>query len=111
MAPGKFRDHFGVISGTRRSTEAIEAYLRGTKVGGLEEALTTAIRAWAIGLFMADEEHREVPEEAVLHEFLRERLPEYTVEAALLERRSRMRIAFVELDEKKLAKSLDPFRT
>jgi proteasome alpha subunit len=111
MAPGKFRDHFGVISGTHRSTEAIEAYLRGTKVGGLEEALTTVIRAWAIGLFMADEEHREVPEEAVLHEFLRERLPEYTVEAALLERRSRMRIAFVELDEKKLAKSLDPFRT
>jgi proteasome alpha subunit len=111
MAPGKFRDHFGVISGTRRSTEAIEAYLRGTKVGGQEEALTTVIRAWAIGLFMADEEHREVPEEAVLHEFLRERLPEYTVEAALLERRSRMRIAFVELDEKKLAKSLDPFRT
>ena len=111
MAPGKFRDHFGVISGTRRSTEAIEAYLRGTKVGGLEEALTTAIRAWAIGLFMADEEHREVPEEAVLHEFFRERLPEYTVEAALLERRSRMRIAFVELDEKKLAKSLDSFRT
>jgi proteasome alpha subunit len=111
LGSGKFRDHFGVISGTRRSTEAIEAYLRGTKVGRLEEALATVIRAWGIGLFMADEEHREVPEEAVLREFLRERLPEYTVEAALLERRSRMRIAFVELDEKKLAKSLDQFRT
>src|SRR5260370_3303595 len=35
MGPGKFRDHFGVISGTRRSTEAIEADLLGTKVGWL----------------------------------------------------------------------------
>jgi hypothetical protein len=60
---------------------------------------------------MADEEHRETPEENVLHEFLRERLKEYTMEAALLERRSRTRMAFIELDEKKLAKSLDPFRT
>jgi proteasome alpha subunit len=111
MAPGGFRDNFGVISGTRRSTEAIETYLRGTKVVRLEQALATAIRAWGIGLFMADEEHREVPEETVLHEFLREQLKEYSVEAALLERDSRMRIAFVELQEKALAKSLDPFRS
>jgi hypothetical protein len=33
------------------------------------------------------------------------------VEAALLERDSRMRIAFVELDEKTLTKALDPFRS
>jgi proteasome alpha subunit len=111
MGPGKFRDCFGVISGTRRSTEAIEAYLRGKKVDKLEEAVATAIRAWGIGLFMADEEHRETPEENVLHEFLRTQLQEYTLEAGLLERRSRTRIAFVELDESKLAKSLEPFRT
>jgi hypothetical protein len=77
----------------------------------MEEAVATAIRAWGIGLFMADEEHRDVPEENVLNEFLRDQLKEYTVEAALLERRPRTRIAFVELDERKLAKSLDPFRT
>ena len=111
MGPGGVRDYFGVISGTRRSTEAIETYLRGTRVGRLEEAIATAIRAWGIGLFMADEEHREVPEEATLHEFLRERLKEYSVEAALLERDSRMRIAFVELGEKALARFLDPFRS
>ena len=110
MGAGKLRDNFGVISGTRRSTGAIEAYLRGTKVGGLEETIGRAIHAWGIGLFMADEDHREVPEEAALRDFLRQQLQEYTVEAALLERRSRMRIAFVELEEKTLAKSLDPFR-
>jgi proteasome alpha subunit len=111
MGPGKFRDNFGVISGTRRSAEAIEDYLRGKKVGGLDDAVTTAIRAWGLGLFMAGEDHHEPPEENVLHEFLREQLNGYTVEAALLERRPRTRIAFVDLDEKQLARSLDPFRT
>src|SRR5258708_28621567 len=59
MGPGKFRDHFGVISGTRRSTEAIEADLRGTKVGPLEEAVATAIRAWGLGLFIGHQRHLE----------------------------------------------------
>jgi proteasome alpha subunit len=111
MGPGKFRDHFGVISGTRRSTEAIETYLREKKVGELKESLPTAVQAWGIGLFMADEEHQVVPEEAVLHEFLREKLQRYTVEAAFLERSPERRIAFVELGEKTLAKALDPFRS
>jgi proteasome alpha subunit len=111
MGPGKSRDRFGVISGTRRSTEAIEGYLRGKKVDALDDAIAIAIRAWGIGLFMADEDHHEPPEENALREFLREQLKEYSVEAALLERGSRTRIAFVDLDDKKLAKSLDPFRT
>jgi proteasome alpha subunit len=111
MNPGKSRDHFGVISGTRRSTETIESYLRETKIAGLEEGLAAAVRAWGIGLFMADDDHREVPDEKKLSDFLRVQLKEYTAEAALLERKSRMRVAFVELEEKRLTKALEPFRS
>jgi proteasome alpha subunit len=111
MNPGKSRDHFGVISGTRRSTEAIESYLRERNIGRLEEGLAAAVQVWGIGLFMANEDNRDVPDEKTLSDFLREQLKEYTVEAALLERKSRMRIAFVELEENILSKALEPFRS
>jgi proteasome alpha subunit len=111
MAPEKSRNHFGVISGTRRSTEVIESYLRETKVGRLDEGVAVAARAWGIGLYMADEDHREAPDETTLKNFLQEQLKEYTPEAALLERASRTRIAFVALEEKLLAKALEPFRS
>src|ERR1700680_4376248 len=55
MSSGKGRDHFGVISGTRRSAEQIGQFLRNEPLGPLNKALASAIRAWGIGIYTLDE--------------------------------------------------------
>src|SRR6201995_5525002 len=45
MSSGKGKDHFAVISGTRRSAEQIALFLRNEQVGPLNSSLALAVRA------------------------------------------------------------------
>jgi proteasome alpha subunit len=109
MGAGKGKDHFGVISGTRRSAEQIASFLRNEPVGPLSSALSAAVKAWGIGLYSLDEDHTEIPPAAELKNFLKTQLKEYTIEAALLERKPKTRIAFTELGEDKLTGVLSEY--
>ena len=109
MGSGKGRDHFGVISGTRPSAEQIAKFLRSEAVAPLKSALPSAVRAWGIGLYSLDEDHTEAPSRDELKEFLKTQLKDYTLEAALLERKPKTRIAFTELGEDALKAALSEY--
>lgn len=109
MGSGKGRDHFGVISGTRRSAEQIAQFLRKEAVAPLKSALASAIRAWGVGLYSLDEDHTEAPPRDELKEFLKTQLKDYTLEVALLERKPKTRIAFTELGEDVMKAALSEY--
>ncbi|HEX6566194.1 MAG TPA: hypothetical protein VF020_18025 [Chthoniobacterales bacterium] len=110
MSSGKGRDHFSVISGTRRSAEQISSFLRNEQVGPLSSSLAVAVRAWGVGLYTMDEDHAEIPSPDELKNFLKTHLKEYSAEAAILERKPRTRMAFAELGEDKLASVLEEYK-
>ena len=110
MSSGKGRDHFSVISGSRRSAEQIALFLRKEEVGPLSRTLPVAVRAWGVGLYTANEDHAEAPPRDELKNFLKTQLRAYSVEAALLERKPKTRIAFTELGEDKFASVLAEYK-
>jgi proteasome alpha subunit len=111
MSAGKRREGFGAIAGTRRGLEQIESFLRDSDFSDLRSALRTAIHAWGRGLYAADQDHQDVPEDGVLKEFVKSQLEHYTIEAALLERRAaESRSAFVEVPETELEAVLSGYR-
>ena len=110
MSSGKGRDHFSVISGSRRSAEQIALFLRNEEVGPLSRTLPVAVRAWGVGLYTANEDHADVPPGDELKNFLKTHLKAYSVEAALLERKPKTRIAFTELGEDKFASVLAEYK-
>jgi proteasome alpha subunit len=110
MASGKGRDHFGVISGTRRSAEQIALFLRNEEIGPLKSALAVAVKGWGVGLYTLDEDHSDIPPRDELNSFLKTQLKEYSVEAALLERKPKTRIAFTEPGEDLMASVLSEYK-
>jgi proteasome alpha subunit len=111
MNVGKRRECFGVIAGTRRGSEAAERVLSGAKVTSLRTALETAVRAWGAGLHASGQEGTEAPEDGALKEFIRSRLDEYSVEAALLDRaNARLHTAFMDAPQSDLDAVLAKFR-
>jgi proteasome alpha subunit len=110
-AGGGVRENFGAIAGTRRGLEEIEKYLRQTPASDRRRAVDAAIRAWGIGLYFADEDHSELPDDAALKEFIKSHLEEYTLEAALLVRAVRPpRAAFTDLAAADVEAALSGFR-
>jgi proteasome alpha subunit len=111
MTGGKRRESFGAIAGTRRGQEQVESSLGKAKISNLGDALEVAIRAWGSGLYVSDEDHVDAPEESELTSFVKSRLEQYSIEAALLERRNvGSRAAFVEVPESDLEAVLSKFR-
>ena len=111
MDARKRRESFGAIAGARRGLEEIENFLRTSDFADLRSALRAAIEAWGIGLYAADQDHHDVPENSALKEFIKSKLEHYTVEAALLERRAaESRSAFIEVPESDLEAVLSAFR-
>ncbi len=110
MSIGKRREIFGVITGTRHGLEQAERILGGSKITSLRTAIETAIRAWGAGIYTSTEE-TEVPDDSAVKEFVKSRLGEYTLEAALLERgNTRSHAAFTEVPESDLDAVLAKFR-
>jgi proteasome alpha subunit len=111
MNIGKRRENFGAIAGTRRGLEHAERVLSRAKITTLRSALEAAVRAWGAGLYSASEDTPDTPEENALKEFVKTRLEEYTIEAALLQRSSAgSHAAFAEVPESDLEAVLAKFR-
>jgi proteasome alpha subunit len=111
MSAGKRGESFGAIAGTRRGLEHIENFLRDADFSSLRKALRTAIDAWGIGLYAADQDHEDIPENAALKEFVKSQLEGYNVEAAVLERRAaESRSTFIEVPESDLEAVLSTYR-
>jgi proteasome alpha subunit len=111
MSVGKRRESFGAIAGTRRGLERTERVLSGAKITGLRSAIEAAVRAWGAGFYPSGEENAGEPEESAVKQFVKSRLGDYTLEAALLERASaRSHAAFVEVPESDLEAVLVKFR-
>jgi proteasome alpha subunit len=111
MSGGKRRENFGAIAGTRRGLEQVERVLSRAKISNLRSAADAAIRAWGAGLYASGEDHADPVEESVLQSFLKTRLQEYSIEAALLERgRAASHAAFVEVPESDLEAVLNKYR-
>ncbi len=109
MGIGIKREWFGAIAGTRKATAQCDAYLRAqSPPESLTDAVGLAVRAWAVGLYTVDDEHPEAPDEPTLAAFVKERLPQFTPEAALLERSAR--ITFRALAPEALDSALAPAR-
>jgi proteasome alpha subunit len=111
MGSGKGRDHFSVISGSRRSAEQIAVFLRNEPVVPLDSALALAVRAWGVGLYTLDEDHADIPPSEELKNFLQTQLKDYSLEAGLLERKPKTRIAFTELGDDRIASVLSEYRS
>ena len=111
MRAGKSREGFGAIAGTRRGLEQVESVLGRAEISNLRSALEAGVRAWGAGLYAAGEDHAEPPEESVLNEFVKSRLQQYSIEAAILERGSgASHVAFAEVPETDLEAVLNKFR-
>ena len=111
MSGGKRREYFGAIAGTRRGLEQVERTLSGVTISNLRDALEAAIRAWGAGLYVSDEDHVDAPDESVLTGFVKSRLEQYSIEAALLERgKAESHAAFGEVPESDLESVLAKFR-
>jgi len=77
----------------------------------LKRALDVAIRAWGIGLYFADQDHTEMPENGALKDFIKSQLEEYSLEGALLERGVKPpRVAFTSLPPADIEAALSGFR-
>ncbi|HEV3209804.1 MAG TPA: hypothetical protein VGY91_06025 [Chthoniobacterales bacterium] len=110
MNVGKRREGFGAIAGTRRGLEQVQNFLHGADFSDLRSALRAAVHAWGVGLYTADQDHPDVPEDSALKEFVKSKLEHYTVEAALLDRRAaESRGAFMEVPEPDLEAVLSDF--
>jgi proteasome alpha subunit len=111
MPNRKARESFGVITGSKRSLEHVENYLLNTTITDLPSAIEAAVHAWGIGLYMSDDEHREIPDQNESNKFLKARLEVYSVEAATLNRNAkRPNIAYRTVPEADLETVLSQFR-
>jgi proteasome alpha subunit len=91
------RQNFAALSGTRASTELMESHLKNEHEANatLPRALKTALNAWTVGrLALGEDAVREVPTKEALAEELRKQLRAGVVEAAILERGSKMAIRY-----------------
>ena len=96
------RQDFGVISGTRQSTELMEQFLRTEQTPGatFERAFKIALDAWTVGyLALTDSTMTELPAREKIHAERKERLRAVGVEAAVLERSDKSAIRYRTLSE------------
>ena len=96
------RQNFAVLSGTRRSTELMESFLKAEHAPGaaLEAALKTALDAWSIGHMALQDEVKELPERAAVTKHRQEQLAATGIEGAILERNANAAIRFRALSDK-----------
>ena len=90
---GQACEEFGVISGTAVSAGKMEDYLRAQKLptATLEEALSMALDTWSIGhLTLSSDSKDELPSPEELAKHRTEQLAAAAIEAAVLERSSRL---------------------
>jgi proteasome alpha subunit len=106
---GRAFEEFGVISGSSNATQQMETFL-GEKVkpqASLAEALKTAMEAWTIGHWIQSEgDRQERPAADVTKTHRDEQLKALAVEAAVLERNSKLPAAWRALPEAEVRATL-----
>jgi proteasome alpha subunit len=99
------KQYFGVVSGTRQSTEMMESYLAKEHQPDvtLVRAMKTALDAWSVGRLAAGEEGaKEIPSRDDIAKHRKEQSESVPIEAALLERNSRLPIRYRTLSEEEI---------
>ena len=103
------RRDFGVLSGTRPSTELMETYLAAEHSAGatFERALKLALDAWTVGhLALGDSGVKEVPARDKILTERKERLRAAGIEAAVLDRADKAAIRYRALTEPEIRSAL-----
>ncbi|HMG05281.1 MAG TPA: hypothetical protein VK581_07455 [Chthoniobacterales bacterium] len=103
------RQDFGVISGTRRSTELMEKYLQAEHSAGatFERAMKIALDAWTVGhLALGDAGVKELPAREKILAERKDRMRTAGVEAAILERNDKIAIRYRALTEAEIRSAL-----
>lgn len=103
------RQDFGVLSGTRSSTELMEKYLGAEHTAGatFERALKLGLDAWVVGyLALGDGGVKEVPAREKILAERKERLRGAGIEAAVLERADKTAIRYRPLSESEIRSGL-----
>jgi proteasome alpha subunit len=102
---GQGRQDFGVLSGTKQSTEMMETFLKGEHEGNatLERALRTALSAWSVGRLAAGEDaNSEMPSREKIAAHRKSELAAASIEAAILERAARTAIQYRQVSAEEL---------
>jgi proteasome alpha subunit len=103
------RQNFGVLSGTRQSTELMENYLAAEHSPGVtfERALKVALDAWTVGhLALGDAGVKELPARDKILAERKERLRAAGIEAAVLDRDDKTAIRYRALTEPEIRSAL-----
>jgi proteasome alpha subunit len=103
------RQDFGVVSGTRQSTELMEKYLAAEYSAGatFERAIRLGLDAWMVGhLTLGDAGVKELPAREKIVAERKERLRAAGIEAALLERANKTAIRYRALTEPEIRSAL-----
>jgi proteasome alpha subunit len=103
------RQDFGVLSGTRPSTELMENYLAAEHSPGatFERALKLALDAWTVGhLALGDAGVKELPARDKILAERKERLRSAGIEAAVLDRDDKTAIRYRALTEPEIRSAL-----
>ncbi|HEX4632161.1 MAG TPA: hypothetical protein VH188_14480 [Chthoniobacterales bacterium] len=103
------RQDFGVLSGSRQSTELMEKYLATEHSAGatFERALKLSLDAWVVGqLAIGDDGVKELPARDKIVAERKERLRAAGIEAAVLDRGDQSAIRYRTLDNTELRTAL-----
>jgi proteasome alpha subunit len=103
------RQDFGVLSGTRASTELMEKYLTDEHSAGatFERTMKLALDAWTIGhLALGDAGVKELPARDKILDARKERLRGAGIEAAVLDRDDKSAIRYRTLAETEIRSAL-----
>jgi proteasome alpha subunit len=99
-------ENFGVISGTKISTDLMEKFLQPQDFAekNLHHALNLALDAWTVGhLTLGDNPTEEVPSAEKIAEHREKQLANAVIEAAVMERSSHLAITYRTLGREELA--------
>src|SRR5262249_46410332 len=99
------RRDFGVLSGTRQSSELMETFLKDqhTPDSSFEAAVKAAPDAWSVGhMLLQSSDAKELPEPAAIAQHRQEQLATAAIEAAVLERDGGMAIRYRSLADREL---------
>lgn len=104
------RQDFGVLSGTRQSSDLMEKYLAGEHTTGatFDRALKLSLDAWTVGhLALGDSGVKELPARDKILTERKERLRAAGIEAAVLDRDEKRAIRYRALTEPEIRSALD----
>lgn len=103
------RQGFGVLSGTRHSSELMETFLTAEHSAGAtwERALKLALEAWSIGhMALGEAGIKEIPRREELAAERKQQISSSGVEAAVLERESKIAIRYRALSEQEISEAI-----